>query len=73
MRITGLQMERVLEHLAVTERLLEHMERHQTKKHVRNAVKEWLLVSRSVIDSFIDSLEEESTLQTARKIDISNE
>jgi hypothetical protein len=64
-------MEWVLEYLVGAERLLEHMERHQTKSHVRNAVKESLLASRSVIDSFIDSLEEESsTPPTARKIDI---
>ncbi|MCR2804481.1 hypothetical protein [Paenibacillus soyae] len=61
---------RVLEQLACAERLFSHMERRGTETHVKNAVKEWLLASRSVIDSVIDTLEEEQAVPTVRKIDI---
>ncbi|WP_199617608.1 hypothetical protein [Paenibacillus alkalitolerans] len=71
MRGTGLGMERMLENLAAAERFLAHLERRETKSHVKNALKEWLLASRSVIDSVIDTLEEEQTAPSARKIDIS--
>jgi hypothetical protein len=66
-------MERVLENLDRVERFLGHLEQRQTEQHVRNAVKEWLLASRSVIDSVIDTLEEEQSTPTARKINISQE
>lgn len=59
MRSAELRRERVMENLLRVERLLENLERHQTKEHVKNAVKEWLLASRSVIDSVIDTIEEE--------------
>ncbi len=73
MRGAGLGMERVLKNLVRVERLLGHLEQHQTERHVKNAVKEWLLASRSVIDSVIDALEEEEDTPTARKINISQE
>jgi hypothetical protein len=66
-------MERVLENLDRVERFLGHVEQRQTEQHVRNAVKEWLLASRSVIDSVIDTLEEEQSTPSARKINISQE
>lgn len=70
MRGTARGVARVLEHLAGAERLLAGMERRGTETHVKNAVKEWLLASRSVIDSVLDTLEEEQAAPTARKIDI---
>lgn len=73
MRIAELRRERVMENLLRVERLLESLERHQTKEHVKNAVKEWLLASRSVIDSVIDTIEEEKAPPVARKINISKE
>lgn len=62
-----------MENLTRVERLLEHLERRQPERHVRSAVKEWLLASRAVIDSVIDTLEEESTVPKARKVKISEE
>lgn len=62
-----------MDNLIRLERLLENLERHQAKQHVRNAVKEWLLASRSVIDSVIDTIEEEKDTPVARKINISKE
>lgn len=62
-----------MENLLRVERLLKSLERHQTKEHVKNAVKEWLLASRSVIDSVIDTIEEEKATPVARKINISKE
>lgn len=62
-----------MENLLRVERLLENLERHQTKEHVKNAVKECLLASRSVIDSVIDTIEEEKAAPVARKINISKE
>ncbi|KKO54821.1 hypothetical protein [Paenibacillus sp. DMB20] len=59
-----------MEKLLRLERLLENLERHQTKEHVKNAVKEWLLASRSVIDSVIDTIGEEREAPVARKIKI---
>lgn len=73
MRGTGLGKGRLLENLLYVERLLGHMEQRQTQQHVKSAVKEWLLASRSVIDSVIDTLEEEQGSSTARKINISKE
>ncbi|WP_373232403.1 hypothetical protein [Cohnella sp.] len=73
MRSAGFGMERVLENLERMERLLGHLERHQTKRHVKNAFKEWLLASSSVINSIIDTLEEEQDTPAARKIKISTE
>ncbi|MGM0881557.1 MAG: hypothetical protein ACQEXQ_11050 [Bacillota bacterium] len=62
-----------MDNLIRLERLLENLERHQAKRHVRNAVKEWLLASRSVIDSVIDTMEKEKDTPVARKINISKE
>ncbi|MBU5349661.1 hypothetical protein [Paenibacillus lautus] len=62
-----------MENLLRVERLLESLERHQTKEHIKNAVKEWLLASRSVIDSVIDTIEEEKAPPVTRKINISKE
>jgi len=62
-----------MEHLIGMERLLENLERHQAERHVRNAVKEWLLASRSVIDSVIEAIDGEKDTQVARKINISEE
>ncbi|WP_127593028.1 hypothetical protein [Paenibacillus lautus] len=62
-----------MERMPRLEFLLENLERHQAKKHVKNAVKEWLLASRSVIDSVIDTMEEDKTTPVARKINISKE
>ena len=59
-----------MEKMLRLERLLENLERHQTKEHVKNAVKEWLLASRSVIDSIIDTIGEEREAPVARKIKI---
>lgn len=59
-----------MEKMLRLERLLENLERHQTKEHVKNAVKEWLLASRSVIDSVIDTIGEEREAPVARKIKI---
>jgi hypothetical protein len=66
-------MERILKNLVRVERFLGHLEQRQPEQHVRNAIKEWLLASRSVIDSVIDTLEEEQSTPTARKINISQE
>lgn len=73
MRSAGMGMERVLKSLVRVERLLGHLEEHQTRQHVKNAAKEWLLASRSVIDSLIDTLEEDKGPPTSRKINISKE
>jgi len=62
-----------MEKMIRLELLLANLERHQTKEHVKNAVKEWLLASRSVIDSVIDTIEEEREAPVARKINISDE
>ncbi|MEK6991834.1 hypothetical protein NST08_16390 [Paenibacillus sp. FSL K6-1566] len=62
-----------MENMLRLEQLLANLERHQTKEHVKNAVKEWLLASRSVIDSVIDTIEEEKEAPVARKINISDE
>jgi len=62
-----------MEKMIRLELLLANLERHQTKEHVKNAVKEWLLASRSVIDSVIDTFEEEREAPVARKINISDE
>ncbi|RCW43012.1 hypothetical protein [Paenibacillus prosopidis] len=62
-----------MENLIRLERLLENLERHQAKRHVRNAFKEWLLASRTVIDSVIDTMEKEKDTPVARKINISKE
>lgn len=69
----GQGLERLLETLDGVERFLGHMEKRQTDRHVKNAIKEVLLASRSVIDSVIDTLEEEQGTTTARKIDISKD
>ncbi|WP_169082399.1 hypothetical protein [Paenibacillus sp. PL91] len=66
-------MEQVIEHLLNAERLLGQLEQHQAKKHVRNGIKEWLLASRSIVDSVIDALEDEPGTPSARKIKISDE
>ncbi|ANY71172.1 hypothetical protein [Paenibacillus ihbetae] len=62
-----------MEKMLRLELLLANLERHQTKEHVKNAVKEWLLASRSVIDSVIDTIEEEREAPVARKINITDE
>lgn len=62
-----------MEKILRLEQLLANLERHQTKEHVKNAVKEWLLASRSLIDSVIDTIEEEQEAPVARKINISDE
>lgn len=59
MRSSGYRLERMLEHLDRVERLFGHLEQRQTKQHVRNSVKECLQAYRAVIDSVIDTLEEE--------------
>ncbi|ATF15095.1 hypothetical protein HPY27_22845 [Brevibacillus sp. HB1.1] len=53
--------------------ILGNMEQHETKRHVKNACKEWLLASRSVIDSMIDALQDEQERPRAHKINISKE
>ncbi|TMV49417.1 hypothetical protein FE783_12960 [Paenibacillus mesophilus] len=63
----------MLETLTALERLFIHLKRRQAKEHATNAIKEWLLASRSVIDSVIDTLEEKQDSQTARKIEISKD
>ncbi|WP_433944753.1 hypothetical protein [Paenibacillus sp. SN-8-1] len=74
MRKSTLGLERAREGLSLAERFLEQLEHNQPERHIRNAMKEWLLASRAVIDSAIDTLEEPSTpTKTARKISISNE
>jgi hypothetical protein len=73
MRGSGLGMERILKNLVRVERFLGHLEQRQPEQHVINAIKEWLLASRSVIDSVIDTLEEEQSTPTARKINISQD
>jgi hypothetical protein len=55
------------------ERILKHLERHQADGHARAAIKEWLLASRAVIDSCIDSLEKKPNAPQTRKIDIEEE
>jgi hypothetical protein len=52
-------MERLLEHFDRVERVFGHLEQRQAKQHVRNLVKECQQASRAVIDSVIDTLEEE--------------
>jgi hypothetical protein len=49
------------------------MEQHGTERHVKNACKEWLLASRSVIDSVIDALQDEQEHPKPHKINISKE
>ncbi|MNS74352.1 hypothetical protein D3C72_1078260 [compost metagenome] len=73
MRKSTLGLERAREGLTLVERFLEQLEHNRPERHLRNAMKEWLLASRSVIDSAIDTLEEEPSSPTARKITISNE
>lgn len=53
--------------------ILKCLERHQADGHARTAMKEWLLASRAVIDSCIDSLERKSNASHTRKIDIAEE
>ncbi|WP_254551591.1 hypothetical protein [Brevibacillus sp. MS2.2] len=53
--------------------ILGNMEQHGTERHVKNACKEWLLASRSVIDSVIDALQDEQERPRAHKINISKE
>ncbi|MFS0554670.1 hypothetical protein [Brevibacillus sp. 179-C9.3 HS] len=54
--------------------IIGNMEQHGTERHVKNACKEWLLASRSVLDSLIDTLEQEQESPSdARKINISKE
>ncbi|MED1914659.1 hypothetical protein ACFVS2_31685 [Brevibacillus sp. NPDC058079] len=53
--------------------ILGNMEQHGTERHVKNACKEWLLASRSVIDSVIDALQDEQDRPRAHKINISKE
>ncbi|WP_052006401.1 hypothetical protein [Brevibacillus sp. BC25] len=53
--------------------ILGNMEQHGTERHVKNACKEWLLASRSVIDSMIDALQDEQDRPRAHKINISKE
>ncbi|ASJ55339.1 hypothetical protein BP422_18370 [Brevibacillus formosus] len=53
--------------------ILGNMEQYGTERHVKNACKEWLLVSRSVIDSMIDALQDEEERPRAHKINISKE
>ncbi|RUT33658.1 hypothetical protein EJP77_08460 [Paenibacillus zeisoli] len=75
MRKSTLGLERAREGLSLVERFLEQLEHNQPERHFRNAMKEWLLASRAVIDSAIDTLEEEpsSPTETARKIPISKD
>ncbi|MED1780678.1 hypothetical protein P4V43_02435 [Brevibacillus fortis] len=53
--------------------IIGNMEQHGTERHVKNACKEWLLASRSVIDSVIDALQDEQERPRAHKINISKE
>ncbi|RAT97277.1 hypothetical protein [Brevibacillus sp. Leaf182] len=53
--------------------IIGNMEQHGTEQHVKNACKEWLLASRSVIDSVIDALQDEQDRPRAHKINISKE
>ncbi|KLH97618.1 hypothetical protein ABER61_08055 [Brevibacillus formosus] len=53
--------------------ILTNMEQNGTERHVKNACKEWLLASRSVIDSMIDVLQDEQDRPRAQKINISKE
>ncbi|MBG9943185.1 hypothetical protein ABE237_20945 [Brevibacillus formosus] len=53
--------------------ILANMEQYGTERHVKNACKEWLLASRSVIDSMIDVLQDEQDRPRAHKINISKE
>ncbi|MGG4460753.1 hypothetical protein ABEX29_20885 [Brevibacillus porteri] len=53
--------------------ILGNMEQHGTERHVKNACKEWLLASRSVIDSMIDALQDDQERPKAHKINISKE
>ncbi|AYB44394.1 hypothetical protein [Paenibacillus lautus] len=62
-----------MEKMLRLEQLLANLERHQTKEHVKNAIKEWLLASRAVIDSVIETIEEEKEAPVARKINILDE
>ncbi|MFF0827586.1 hypothetical protein ACFYU8_11960 [Brevibacillus sp. NPDC003359] len=64
MRRTGLNM-------VLT--IIGNMEQHGTERHMKNACKEWLLASRSVIDSVIDALQDEQERPRAHKINISKE
>lgn len=73
MRKNGFGLERALEGLTYVERFIGHLEQHQPERHIRNAMKEWLLASRTVIDSVIDTLEEVPNPPAARKITISKE
>ncbi|WP_235827898.1 hypothetical protein [Brevibacillus migulae] len=73
MRDAGLGVERILERLARLERLSRALEQREPERHVKKAIKEWLLASRSVIDSLIDTLEEEQDPPSPRKIKISSE
>jgi len=72
-RDAGLGVERIQEGLARLERLSRALEQREPERHIKNAVKEWLLASRSVIDSVIDTLEEEQGPPSPRKIKISSE
>lgn len=75
MRKSTLGLERAREGLSLVERFLEQLENNQPEKHLRNAMREWLLASRAVMDSAIDTLEEEpsSPTETVCKITITNE
>ena|GEM_PF-1300314 len=73
MRDAGLGVERIQEGLARLERLSRALEQREPERHIKNAVKEWLLASRSVIDSVIDTLEKEQGPPSPRKIKISSE
>lgn len=73
MKNAGAGLERILAGLTTVERLIGHMEQRQTEKHLKNAAKECLLASRSVIDSLIDTLEEEQRQPVARNIKIKDE
>ncbi|GEC92876.1 hypothetical protein [Brevibacillus brevis] len=53
--------------------ILGNMDQHGTERHMKNACKEWLLASRSVIDSMIDALQHEEERPRAHKINISKE
>lgn len=61
------RLDRVLEHFDRMERLLGHLEQNQVKQHVRNSIKEGLLAYRSVIDSIVDTLEEEQETPEVEK------
>jgi hypothetical protein len=74
MRKSSLCLERLREGLSFAERVIGRLEEKQTERHIRNAMKECLLASQSVIDSVIDTLEEEEpSSPSARKITISSE